>query len=72
MDLSIEEIRAQVKSLRSGRPLNDSGKRHYEKHYEEGQYTIRVTDPVLKRWVGDIHPYSFIDLAIEWLNETDG
>lgn len=71
-ELTIKNLRAAVKSLKASTMMHDSGRRHYEKNLQtDGTYSISVSDPILKRYLGEIHPESFIDLAIEMLNEEN-
>lgn len=67
--LKSEELRIIAEHLKSSKPLHDSGKRRYKKNYhEDGGYSVSVSDPVLKMYIGEIHPESFVDMAIEILN----
>lgn len=67
--LTVKDIRAMVATLTLGRPLGDSGRRKYQRVLAYDVEVIRVIDPVNNRWIGDVSLQSFIDIAIEMLNE---
>jgi hypothetical protein len=66
---SFREIAVQLRQ--NFRIKGDSGKRQYtlesgvEGSLTLGGYCISVSDPVTKRFIGKMHPISFIEMILE-------